>query len=121
VHFPKCTDAVRIIRIWVFHLLAPVVEQLGVLTEDSLGDGGIKIIIHAPPSYEHGVTMINVSDGPDQPGVKQEQCDELELTAAWEAFVGSFTSSEPNLAERTEEILRAELGRGISAGQQRPS
>jgi hypothetical protein len=32
-------------------------------------------------------------------------------SAAWEAFVGSFTSSEPNLAERTEEILRAELGR----------
>jgi hypothetical protein len=32
-------------------------------------------------------------------------------TAAWEAFVGSFTSSEPNMAERSEEILRAELGR----------
>jgi hypothetical protein len=34
-----------------------------------------------------------------------------EQTAAWEAFVGSFTSNEPDLAERTEEILRAELGR----------
>jgi hypothetical protein len=94
----------------VFHLLAPVVEQLGVLTEDSLGNGGIKIIIHAPPSYEHGVTMINVSDASDDPVVKQEQSDDLELAAAWEAFVGSFASSEPNLAEGTKEILRAELG-----------
>jgi hypothetical protein len=34
-----------------------------------------------------------------------------EQTAAWEAFVGSFTSNEPDLAERSEEILRAELGR----------
>ena len=32
-------------------------------------------------------------------------------SAAWDAFVGSFTSSEPDLAERTEEILRAELGK----------
>jgi hypothetical protein len=39
----------------------------------------------------------------------QERTDEQ--TAAWEAFVGSFTSDEPDLAERTEEILRAELGR----------
>ena len=34
-----------------------------------------------------------------------------EQTAAWEAFVGSFTSGEPEFAERSEEILRAELGR----------
>ena len=34
---------------------------------------------------------------------KQDQEDER--TAAWDAFVGSFTSSEPDLAERTEEIL----------------
>jgi hypothetical protein len=34
-----------------------------------------------------------------------------EQTAAWEAFVGSFTSNEPDLAERSEEILRAELGK----------
>jgi len=38
---------------------------------------------------------------------KQDQVDER--TAAWDAFVGSFTSSEPDLAERTEEILRAEF------------
>lgn len=38
----------------------------------------------------------------------QERTDEQ--TAAWEAFVGSFTRSEPNLGERTKEILRAELG-----------
>ena len=38
---------------------------------------------------------------------KQDQEDER--TAAWDAFVGSFTSSEPDLAERTEEILRAEF------------
>jgi hypothetical protein len=30
--------------------------------------------------------------------------------AAWDAFVGSFTSADPDLAERSEEILRAELG-----------
>jgi hypothetical protein len=30
-------------------------------------------------------------------------------TAAWEAFVGSFTSDDPHLAERSEDILRAEL------------
>jgi len=34
-----------------------------------------------------------------------------EQSAAWNAFVGSFTSNEPDLAERSEEILRAELGR----------
>jgi hypothetical protein len=38
---------------------------------------------------------------------KQDQEDER--TAAWDAFVGNFTSSEPDLAERTEEILRAEF------------
>jgi hypothetical protein len=38
---------------------------------------------------------------------KQDQEDER--TAAWDAFVASFTSSEPDLAERTEEILRAEF------------
>jgi hypothetical protein len=54
--------------------------------------------------------MINVSNASDDVGVKQEQSDDLELAAAWEAFVGSFASSEPDLAERTEEILRAELG-----------
>jgi hypothetical protein len=32
-------------------------------------------------------------------------------SAAWKAFVGGFTSSDPHLAERSEEILRAELGR----------
>jgi hypothetical protein len=32
-----------------------------------------------------------------------------EQTAAWEAFVGSFTTGEPDFAERSEEILRAEL------------
>jgi hypothetical protein len=39
----------------------------------------------------------------------QDRTDEQ--IAAWEAFVGSFTSNEPDLAERSEEILRAELGR----------
>ena len=34
-----------------------------------------------------------------------------EQTAAWDAFVGSFTSGDPDFAERSEEILRAELGR----------
>jgi hypothetical protein len=29
----------------------------------------------------------------------------------WDAFIGSFESDEPNLAERSEEILRAEFGR----------
>ena len=33
-----------------------------------------------------------------------------EQTAAWDAFVGSFTSGDPDFAERSEEILRAELG-----------
>lgn len=34
-----------------------------------------------------------------------------EHTAAWEAFVGSFTTGDPDFAERSEEILRAEFGR----------
>jgi hypothetical protein len=34
-----------------------------------------------------------------------------EQTAAWEAFVGSFTTGDPDFAERSEEILRAEFGR----------
>ena len=34
-----------------------------------------------------------------------------EQTAAWDAFVGSFTSGDPDFAERSEEILRAEFGR----------
>jgi hypothetical protein len=33
--------------------------------------------------------------------------------AAWEAFVGSFTSEESDLAERSREILRAELPRDL--------
>ena len=47
--------------------------------------------------------------------VQLQLVPELERTdeqvAAWEAFVGSFTSNEPDLAERSEEILRAELGK----------
>jgi hypothetical protein len=34
-----------------------------------------------------------------------------EQTVAWEAFVGGFTSGDPDFAERSEEILRAEFGR----------
>lgn len=100
-----------IITVGAFHLLMPVIEQLRVFTEDSLGNSGIKIIIHAPPSYEEAETMINVTDSPDEPGLKQDQSDALEFAAAWEAFVGSFTGGEPDLAKRSEEILRAELGR----------
>jgi hypothetical protein len=40
---------------------------------------------------------------------EHEQTDEH--TAAWDAFVGSFTTGESDFAERSEEILRAELGR----------
>jgi hypothetical protein len=40
---------------------------------------------------------------------EQELTDEH--TAAWEAFVGSFTTGDPDFAERSEEILRAEFGR----------
>jgi hypothetical protein len=29
----------------------------------------------------------------------------------WDAFIGSFESDEPDLAERSEDILRAEFGR----------
>ena len=34
-----------------------------------------------------------------------------EQTAVWEAFVGSFTTGDPDFAERSEEMLRAEFGR----------
>ena len=34
-----------------------------------------------------------------------------EQTAAWEAFVGSFRTGDPDFAKRSEEILRAEFGR----------
>jgi hypothetical protein len=52
--------AVSVVRIPVepAHLLSPVVEQLGIFTEDSLGNGGIKII-HVPQSYEQAATVIN--------------------------------------------------------------
>ena len=33
-------------------------EQFGIFTEDSLGDGGIKIS-HAPPSYEEAAALTN--------------------------------------------------------------
>jgi hypothetical protein len=43
---------------------------------------------------------------------EHERTDETdEQTAAWEAFVGSFTSGDPDFAEQSEEILRAEFGR----------
>ena len=32
-------------------------------------------------------------------------------SAAWRAFVGGSASGDPHLADRSEEILRAELGR----------
>ena len=41
--------------------------------------------------------------------VDQELPDEQ--AAAWEAFVGSFATGDPDFAQRSEEILRAELGR----------
>jgi hypothetical protein len=37
----------------------------------------------------------------------QERTDEQ--TAAWNAFIGSFTIGDPDFAERSEEILRAEF------------
>ena len=49
-----------------------------------------------------------------KPGKQRRAHDEKrskKRIAAWEALVGSFMSNEPNLAKRTEEILRAELGR----------
>lgn len=59
----------------------------------------------------YGVYMGSDPVAPDGLASTQEQRDELEIAAAWEAFFGSFSSGEPNLSERVEEILRAELGR----------
>jgi hypothetical protein len=51
VHPPHPAVSVMLIPVGPVHLLTPLVEELRVFTEDSLGHGGIKII-HAPPSYE---------------------------------------------------------------------
>jgi hypothetical protein len=56
-----------------------------------------------------------------KPGKQRKAHDEKRSkkpSAAWEALVGSFTSNEPNLAKRPEEILRAELGGDL--GRLRP-
>ena len=55
---PMPTVYVRVVRIGPARFLPPAVEQLGILTEDSLGNSGIKII-HIPPSYEEAATLIN--------------------------------------------------------------
>jgi hypothetical protein len=55
-----------------------------------------------------------VSDGPDELVLEKKQSDELELASAWEAFVGSFTTGDLDLAERTKEILRAEVGGNLA-------
>ena len=57
-----------------------------------------------------------------KPGEQRKAHDEKRSkkpSAAWEALVGSSTSNEPNLAKRTEEILRAVLGGDL--GRPRPS
>jgi hypothetical protein len=45
--------------------------------------------------------------------VVSEQERNNQEVSAWEAFVGSFTSRESDLAERSEDILRAELARDL--------
>jgi hypothetical protein len=44
--------------------------------------------------------------------VSKEEHNDQEI-GAWDAFVGGFTSEEPDLAERSEDILRAELPRDL--------
>ncbi len=44
--------------------------------------------------------------------VSKQEHDDHEI-AAWEAFVGGFTSGESDLADRSEDILRAELPRDL--------
>jgi hypothetical protein len=58
VHPSNPTVAVVLITIGAAHLLSPLVEQLRILTEDSLGNSGIKIS-HALPRYEQAATVIN--------------------------------------------------------------
>jgi hypothetical protein len=69
-----------------------------------------ELMIDAPLAEElerHGVHLHPGDRVRLQPVTDQESGgDEL-----WAAFIGSFESDEPNLAERSEEILRAEFGR----------
>lgn len=63
VHHPK-----RVV-VWLLRILrdflAPLIKQLGILTEDSLANCRIKIIIHELPSYEEAETVNNkTSDHP---------------------------------------------------------
>jgi hypothetical protein len=50
--------------IGVRHFPSPIVPQLRVLTKDSLGHSGIKVV-HALPSYKQAATTANMSAPPD--------------------------------------------------------
>ena len=80
--------------------------------EMTAADAPQELVVDGPLADELERRGVHVHAG-DR--VQLQLVPELERTdeqaAAWEAFVGSFTSNEPDLAERSEEILRAELGR----------
>jgi hypothetical protein len=71
-----------------------------------------EIVVDGPPAEElerrgvhvHAGDRVQLQLVPDP-----ERSDEQ--TAAWEAFVGSFRTGDPDFAEHSEEILRAEFGR----------
>jgi hypothetical protein len=69
-----------------------------------------ELLIDAPLAEElerHGVHL-HAGDRVRLQLVTGREGDRDEL---WDAFIGSFESDEPNLAERSEDILRAEFGR----------
>jgi hypothetical protein len=87
-------------------------DRSTILIMDPVANAPQELVVDGPLADELERRGVHVRAG-DRVRVQvmhdQERTDER--TAAWDAFAGSFRSGEPDLAERSEEILRAELGR----------
>jgi hypothetical protein len=78
----------------------------------SVADAPQEIVVDGPLADELERRGVHVHAGDRvQVQLVPEPEGSDEQTAAWEAFVGSFTTEHPDFAERSEEMLRAEFGR----------
>jgi hypothetical protein len=77
----------------------------------SAADAPQEIVVDGPlaDELERRGVRVQVGDRVQLQLVPEPERSE-EQTAAWEALVGSFTIGDPDFAERSEEILRAEFG-----------
>jgi hypothetical protein len=69
-----------------------------------------ELFVDAPLAEELGRHGVHLHAG-DRLRLQRVAAQRVANDQLWDAFIGSFESDEPDLAERSEEILRAEFGR----------